>query len=311
MEATATPETGPVSIEQATSLLRAEAQEEDNSPVQAEEQSEATEEAQAEAEPQEEEAEPTYRVKIDGEEVEVTQSDLLKGYSRTQDYKRKTEALASERRAVEARAKEVEQSLEKERAQYVQRLTEFLQASPKDEPPAIDLLESDPIGYMREKAAWEQRQARRAQAEQELRNHYQQAETKQREEYAEHLKREAEALSEKWPEYADAKKGQSTRTELRAFLKTAYGYQDGEIDSLVDHRAVLLARDAMLYRRLQAAKPKAEQKVQQLPKVVKPGVKPDRGQASAEQRKSLLQRIERGSKAVSIEEAARFLKGEF
>jgi len=57
-----------------------------------------------EAEIQEEEVEelPRYRVKVSGEEVEVTLDELLNGYSRTADYQKKTQSLAEQRKAVEA-----------------------------------------------------------------------------------------------------------------------------------------------------------------------------------------------------------------
>lgn len=63
-----------------------------------EEQPESTEEEQ-ESEPEQEE--PTYKVKVDGEEVEVTQDELLRGYMRQKDYTQKTQALAEQRRQFE------------------------------------------------------------------------------------------------------------------------------------------------------------------------------------------------------------------
>lgn len=57
----------------------------------------------------------TYKVKVDGEELEVGLDELLNGYSRTADYTRKTQALAEER----------------ERFTAYQRLEESLQHSPE------------------------------------------------------------------------------------------------------------------------------------------------------------------------------------
>src|SRR5262245_27338250 len=50
-----------------------------------------------EAEPQAEPAPQTYKVKVDGGEIEVTLDELQAGYSRHSDYSRKTQALAAER----------------------------------------------------------------------------------------------------------------------------------------------------------------------------------------------------------------------
>lgn len=57
----------------------------------------------------------TYKVKVDGEELEVGLDELLNGYSRTADYTRKTQALAEER----------------ERFAAYQRLEESLQHNPE------------------------------------------------------------------------------------------------------------------------------------------------------------------------------------
>lgn len=45
--------------------------------------------------------EPKYKVKVDGEEIEVTQEELLRGYMRQKDYTQKTQALAEQRRQFE------------------------------------------------------------------------------------------------------------------------------------------------------------------------------------------------------------------
>ena len=48
-----------------------------------------------------EQEEPTYTVKVDGQELEVTQEELLRGYMRQRDYTQKTQALAEQRRQFE------------------------------------------------------------------------------------------------------------------------------------------------------------------------------------------------------------------
>ena len=68
------------------------------------------EEAEASEESYEEPQQtPKYRVKVDNEELEVDVDELIKGYSRTSDYTKKTQALAEQRKQIEAeRAKVVE-----------------------------------------------------------------------------------------------------------------------------------------------------------------------------------------------------------
>jgi len=63
-----------------------------------EEQSEDSEDDDSEVNTEDE---PKYTVKVDGEEVEVTQEELLRGYMRQRDYTQKTQALAEQRRQIE------------------------------------------------------------------------------------------------------------------------------------------------------------------------------------------------------------------
>ena len=68
----------------------------DNEDSQEEQPSEEQEE-----EHKEPEEEPKYKVTVDGQEVEVTQEELLRGYMRQSDYTRKTQQLANQRQQFE------------------------------------------------------------------------------------------------------------------------------------------------------------------------------------------------------------------
>lgn len=72
--------------------------EDSESNAQEEEQPTETEEDTHEEETDEE---PKYTVKVDGEEIEVTQEELLRGYMRQKDYTQKTQQLAEQRRQFE------------------------------------------------------------------------------------------------------------------------------------------------------------------------------------------------------------------
>jgi hypothetical protein len=64
---------------------------------------------------------PKYRVKANGEELEVSLDELLNGYSRTADYQKKTQSLAEQRKAVEAERGKIEETA-RVRDTYAQRL---------------------------------------------------------------------------------------------------------------------------------------------------------------------------------------------
>lgn len=103
-----------------------------------------------EAESQEEEVEelPKYRVKVSGEEVEVSLDELLNGYSRTADYQKKTQSLAEQRKAVEAERVKIQEAA-KTRETYAQRLQvieQLLQQQSQGEDLSA-LKTEDPIAY--------------------------------------------------------------------------------------------------------------------------------------------------------------------
>jgi hypothetical protein len=98
-------------------------------------------------EPEEEPA-PTYRVKVGKEEVDVPLDELLKGYSRTADYTKKTQELAENRKSVEAERQRIDEA-SRLRDQYAERLgviEQMLSQTDKAEDLSA-LKENDPIGY--------------------------------------------------------------------------------------------------------------------------------------------------------------------
>ena len=132
---------------------------------------EAESEDDTEPDTEETETPETYRVKVDGEEVEVTLDELLKGYSRTEDYKRKTAKVAEERRTVETLR---DQELQKIREVSQRYLQDFQSGSQDkailDEAGRVDwakLAQENPNQYIAARAKVEAAQARLQAAEQQ------------------------------------------------------------------------------------------------------------------------------------------------
>ena len=73
-----------------------------------------------ESEPEVEEK-PRYKAKVGGEEVEVELDELINGYQRSKDYTQKSQALAEQRKAIEAERQHLEQ-VKQERMAYAQKL---------------------------------------------------------------------------------------------------------------------------------------------------------------------------------------------
>src|SRR5579875_3741526 len=78
------------------------------------------------------------------------------------------------------------------------------------------------------------------------------------------------ALLEALPEWKDPAKYAAESAEVARFL-TQHGYADEDLNNLYDHRAVLIARKAMLYDKMQAVQAKKVTPVQEPPRAVKSG----------------------------------------
>jgi len=184
---------------------------------------------QTEAVEQEVEETPRYRVKAAGEEVEVTLDDLIKGYQQGKDYTQKTQALAEQRKAIEAEKAAVDQA-KTLRDQYAQRL-EMIEQVLKQQEPQEDLnalKESDPIGYAVKVAEQQQRQQQlyAIQAEKQRLALQQQTEHQQR--LQQLVAEEQQKLAQAIPEFADPQKGNVVRTEIRDYAKQV-GFTDEDL----------------------------------------------------------------------------------
>jgi len=227
------------------------------------EHEEAIEEAQEE--------EQRFVVKAAGEEREVTLQELIEGYQKGTDYHKKTNALAEQRKAVEAEKAAVEQA-KQARDAYAQRLQvmdQFLSQQMKGED-IESLKETDPIAYA-VKVAEMTRQEKQLQ---QLRAEQQRIAREQQAEQEVHMERriaeEAQKVANAIPDYADPKKGEKVRSDLRAFAKSI-GYSDAELASATDSRAVVTLWMAAQYQKLQQSKPGVTKKVTEAPKLLKPG----------------------------------------
>lgn len=244
-----------------------------------------SEESEVEQEDEQEEQEqPKYRVKAAGEEREVTLDELIKSYQLGTDYTKKSQAVAEERKAVEAERQRIEEArhLRDTYAERLQIIEQMLNQQPETE--NLDYLkENDPIGYAVKVAELTQREKQLAQVQAERQRIAEQQRQEQNEYLGSVVQAEARKLSEVLPEYADPKKGEAIRRELREFGVKA-GFSEQELAAVYDSRHVLTLYKAMQYDKLQATKPSITKKVAEAPKVMKSGVSQPRDNASDEMR---------------------------
>jgi hypothetical protein len=247
----------------------AAASEEDDSGVEDALEEETSEEQSGEdEEPEEQEQPQTFTVKVDGKEVSVTLDELQKGYSRTQDYTRKTQQIAEVRKQVEQET----QAVRAERGQYAQ-LLGALQAQLQASEPQVDLdrlYNEDPIEWVRQKEVLRDRQekAYAIQAEQQRLNQLMQQE--QQQSIQQHLESQKDALLAALPEWKDAKKAKLEKAMLIESAKSA-GFSDEDLKSVYDHRLVLLLRKAALFDQMVSKRQGIKPVVNNGPRPAKPG----------------------------------------
>lgn len=243
-----------------------------------EEESDEDEDEEQEDEPQK------FTVKVDGNEVEVTLEELQNGYSRTQDYTRKTQALAQERKAAQAEFEAVRQ----ERQQYAQLLgalqQQLAQAEQDISPEQLEqLYESDPIEWMRQKELVRARQEKMyaAQSEQQRLMQIQQAEQQQN--MQRYLEGQKQALLKSLPQLQDPQFASQQKARWMEAGKSI-GFSEQELGGITDHR-VLLALNALAdYNGIKAKRQQA--KPVQGKRVAKPGSTRSPNQKSSGVKKS-------------------------
>ena len=248
---------------------------------------------------QENSEEPYYSVTVDGTDLSVNLEELIQGYQRNADYTRKTQELAQERNQssefVERSKKDVEAKLQK-----LNELNNAAQAQLQQEYANIDfetLYDEDPV----EAARLEHKMRRK---HEQLAQVQQQTQELQSQEFNKYLGEQQKLLTQKIPEFTDEQKGPRFKQQMRDYLGNI-GFNDTEINSVYDHRYVMLVKDAMSYRNLQKAKPGIKKKVANAPKVVKGGVAKSKGQADAEAKRQQLSKLR---KTGQVRDAAKFFR---
>lgn len=246
-------------------------------------------ELEPEVEPGESEEEPqTFTVKIDGKEVEVSLDELKNGYQRQSDYTKKTMEAAEQRKTADAEVQQARQ----ERQQYageLQRMAIQLEGVLQEQSKTdwADLIESNPVEYLKQRQLFEQRQALYQQNMQEQQQLAQQFQTEQAQAHQSYLSQQQESLLAKLPDWKDDAKAAAEKAAISKFLQEQ-GFEADDISSIADHRHVLIARKAMLYDQVMANAKLQAKKVQEAPqRVVKPGVNESRhidGRSSAAKR---------------------------
>jgi len=227
------------------------------------EQSELDEDTEEQEQPQ------VFSVKVDGKEVEVTLDELQKGYSRTQDYTRKTQQIAEARKQTDAEL----QAVRAEREQYAQLLSALESQVQQAAQPNIDwdrLYQEDPIEWVRQREVMRDNQDRAAAIQSEQQRLNQLSQQEQAQFMQQKLQHEQQALLAAIPDWKDAKKAQAEKALLMEFGQKI-GFTPSELKNVVDHRAVLMLRKAALYDQMMSKRGNIKPVTNNGPRPAKPG----------------------------------------
>ena len=201
--------------------------------------------------------EPEYfRVKVDGEELEVTLEEALAGYQRDSDYRKKTMAVAETRKEIEARGAEIDAKLQELDSFIKREETELTE----------DLMRTNPGEYLAKKAELDKAKDVAAKA-QEQRN-------------AELMEQRKTIVADETRKLTDAMGGEAWTTDQRnSDFKLAgeylakMGITEAEQKGIVDHRVWRMIFDAAKANQYAQTQGKVKEQVRKAPKSVKPGQK--------------------------------------
>ena len=266
----------------------------------AEEEEDSEESLEEEEEPEDEaETETVYTVRVDGRDVEVTEDELLKGYSRQADYTKKTQELAEYRKQMDTAVQQAQyeiQQTQQARAQYVDAVEAAISSNYAhlQQFQNVDwerLKTEDREEYLTKRDDYRQAQEQIA----ELQNQHKVAAEQQQAEMAEQHRRmwmeEHQKMSQILPEWRDDEKRMAISKAIGEYA-AGQGYTKEELDTLVDHRSILMLMKAKAYDDVQKKQRIVRsKKVKNKPKVVRSKAKQEKAPPRTRKRTAKMGRL--------------------
>lgn len=199
-----------------------------------------------------------YKVIEDGQELEVDEPELLRGYSGTRKFTQRMQQLADREKAIDA----AEAQARETRAKYADLLgqAEVAVHTLTQEPDWNSLRASlSPKDYATARDTWDL-QTKRLQAIRAERERVSQEQANDLARTVERFKRdEQDRLLNAVPEWREPTKAQTERQQLLDYAK-ARGFGEDDLKNVHDHRLWLVLRDAARWHHANATPPKAPAK---------------------------------------------------
>lgn len=242
------------------------------------------------------------KTKVDGEEGEATLAQLLKSYQLEGHLTRKSMELSDQRKAFEQEAQKAKDEAT-HRIQYLQDAIGITHNLLNERFGGINweqLKLENPTEYNAKYIELQQHQQSLHNAFNALNTERQKEQLLAQQQLAERVKEENKKLVNKIPEWADEAIAKKEQGQIRDYLKES-GFSPEEIGQIVDHRHVVILREALKARQLQKSKPEVMKKVVQAPKLVKPGTKPVKNEILRDRLRDLRNKHKSGNKRAGVD----------
>ena len=166
------------------------------------------------------------------------------------------------------------QQIQQERQQYAEALTNVIenQSAELERFSKInweELRETDPIEYVTTREQFREAQERVQSTQQERAKAYQSQQVQEQRAQQEMLKAERGKLVEALPDWGEPEKQKEIASSLQSYAKEQ-GFTAEELDSLIDHRSILVLLKAQKFDQLQKSNVKSK-KLKNKPKVIRSG----------------------------------------
>ena len=225
------------------------------------------------------------KTKVDGIEGKAKHADLLKSYQLEGHLNKRNMEVAEKQKAIDAKLAEIDTQA-KAKVEQLDAYVKMNQGQLNHEYSSVnwqELRASDPGEYSAKMAEFQIRQAQINEALNFV--EHQKGEVKTQRE-----QRERARLVEVLPEWKDEAVASKERTEIASYVKSK-----GISPEIADYAdGVSLLRKAMMFDKMQSARPEIEKKVRIAPKLVKPGQAQTKAERAGVDRAQLKQAVKNG-----------------
>jgi hypothetical protein len=245
-----------------------------------------------EVEAVEDDSETLYDITIDGKPERWTLSQLKQSAAGQGYIQQKMRENAEQSKQIEAAKAQLAQQQQAVLNMYNQmQQGDFTPPTP----PSKELLESDPIGYMQEKEAYETAMGEYNVKMQQMQQLQAQRAQQSEQQKMQHRQEQMQLLQQRVPDFADPQKYEKAAQDMLKGGQEYYGVPQEALMQLTDAVEIEILYDAIRYRRLQANRKNVDQKAKKAKPMVKAGAKRVEDGQAATRRKQQAKAMKSGN----------------